>query len=240
MESPNGVPHCTLKPTSICNVTVLILKKEMGEWKCWWKWLENFWFKLWYPAYLKDPSTAAILKPSRSSWSCSHPSSPRQLPRLTGEGVDLTDAHKFAFEDFAIDSCLSLISQIEQLSIISTQHLRGSNAAFSYQNQTVVKQISAALHGGLVCLQPLLFQSVFLLVLTQLLFSVILKQGHMAQYHWNAVAQGTNRYPRYELVKDLPLFCRDGHRGFCLQIWNIQDRNEQLKKFYWKQVQVSV
>lgn len=32
-----------------------------------------------------------------------------------------------------------LISEIEQLSVISTQHLRGSNVDFSNQNQTVAK-----------------------------------------------------------------------------------------------------
>lgn len=47
--------------------------------------VENFSFKCWCPAYLNDPSTVAILKPSRISCSCSHPSSPRLLPGFKGK-----------------------------------------------------------------------------------------------------------------------------------------------------------
>ena len=145
MEYPNGAPHCTLKPTSICNDTVLILK-QIGEWKYQWKLLGNFWLKFWYPAYLTDPSTAAILKPSRISWSCSHPSSPRQLPRLTGERVDFrgTEVCSGGFHYRFLST--SYFSNWTVISHFYTT-LKGSNAAFSYQNQTVVKQISAALHN---------------------------------------------------------------------------------------------
>jgi len=100
--------------------------------------VENFSFKCWCPAYLNDPSTVAILKPSRISCSCSHPSSPRLLPGFKGKESTFKRCTQAVLRNLVRDFYLYLFKLKKIISVISTSSLGGSDADFNYQNQKAI------------------------------------------------------------------------------------------------------
>lgn len=122
---------------------------------------------------------------------------------------------------------ISFLKSNSQMPFLHNTLEAATQTALIRQNQTVVKQTSAALHNGWRWKPPNASERMFErlpVISLNSLFLVILKQGHTAQHQWNAVTQGMNS--KSQQKSKFSHTSAKLHTNVCLQVWSTWDSTE--------------